>query len=54
MSERRLKYESGQSTCVFPPLKLCDSDFLAIHLHHSGHQTHKEKESGGRPGTDSQ
>lgn len=52
-SERR-EYESGQRTSAFPPLKLCDNDFVAIHLHHCGHRPHKEKESRGGPGTDSQ
>lgn len=52
--ERTVKYESGQRTFVFPPLKLRDNDFVAIHLHHCGHRPYKEKESGGGPGTDSQ
>lgn len=49
-----MKYESGQSTSVSSPLKLCDNDFLAFHLHHCGHRPHKEKEGGGGPGTDSE
>lgn len=54
VSRRRVKYESDQRTPVFPPLKLCDNDFVALHLHHCGHRPHKEKESDGGPGTDSQ
>lgn len=52
VSERRVKYESGQRAPVFPSLKLRDNDFVAIHLYHCGHRPHQEKESRGGPGTD--
>lgn len=54
VNERTVKYESGQCTFVFPPVRLCDNDSVVIHLHHCGHRPHKEKEGRGGPWTNSQ